>query len=139
MDFVWLRVILLNPCYLIVCQHYLIGVVGSLRIERSYLVLQTSAPTTYANYPYKDGSPHFCVSSSQCPVKHSSTISQIPYLYTALKALPSVNYSGFFVFPKCQKTNILSAVNAVVEVERFELPISGSQNQRRRPSWATPR
>lgn len=28
------------------------------------------------------------------PPKHSSTISQIPYLYTALKALPSVNYSG---------------------------------------------
>lgn len=27
----------------------------------------------------------------------------------------------------------------LVEVERFELPISGSQNQRRRPNWATPR
>lgn len=27
----------------------------------------------------------------------------------------------------------------MVEVERFELPISGSQNRRRRPNWATPR
>lgn len=38
------------------------------------------------------------------------------------------------VFPLCQNNT-----KVLVEVERFELPISGSQNQRRRPNWATPR